>query len=524
MIVAALSCFFSLAGCGDADLHKTAHAAEARLSLADKGYPLNVDESKVLHALLAGKISTKNLASTAVVVSDVTAETIEKLVSGPESLVLLQGKIASYEYSPDGKSVYLYFSQTAEGKNEVSSVAWVSMPNDGIKRQLKTGEWFDVYCADRAYIVGVARFFGCIPRQSLNEMIIEAYKIAIMQHLEERRVEKEIAAPLVAIAISLASDEETIETCFSMDRKGIDHDEAAFNCLRNSDAFSHAVESAADTLKANDLAVFEDSATFSMAKALTEQIEAILPVAPAPSYQMTDLEAQIFKAWLYNDLTNWVEAVEAGEVLPSYAEHIPVYFGFDDLSIVSAQELENAYYENEVAADLRFLDKKLLVHGKIRSINSGLKNKPSVTFATNDRFTATSASFREPDLSIIAQLKRGQSIRLFCMGAGEVVGSPRLSNCEFADEVLKLTLEANFRRIKSLLSDKPQELADYEIGVYALSVAQARALPEDSICASSDELKKCAELIGKSRSDKVWDDKEQMEKQMVVRGAGSGRW
>src|SRR3546814_2545659 len=98
---------------------------------------------------------------------------------------------------------------------------------------------------------------------------------------------------------------------------------------------------------------------------------------------MTDLEATVFKAWLHNDIAHWIEISEAGEAPHPATKHLPSYLG--DLTLISAKELETAYYENEVAADLRFLKKRLLVHGKIGSINSGLRNKPYIHFSTGNR-------------------------------------------------------------------------------------------------------------------------------------------
>src|SRR3546814_844176 len=206
---------------------------------------------------------------------------------------------------------------------------------------------------------------------------------------------------------------------------------------------------------------------------------------------MTDLEATVFKAWLHNDIAHWIEISEAGEAPHPATKHLPSYLG--DLTLISAQELETAYYENEVAADLRFLKKRLLVHGKIGSMKSGLRNKPYIHFSTGNRFQAPSASFKDPDLNTIARLKRDQPIRLVCMGAGEMAGTPRLDDCEFADDVLKRTLTEKVAQVKNTLLSEPKMLSDLDLMLYALSVVQASTLPEHSICKSGDDLGKCAD-------------------------------
>jgi ABC-type glycerol-3-phosphate transport system substrate-binding protein len=99
---------------------------------------------------------------------------------------------------------------------------------------------------------------------------------------------------------------------------------------------------------------------------------------------------------------------------------------------VTADELEKAYAENEVAANEKYKDKTLKVTGKIYSIESGIGDVPYVVFQSKDQFSLNQvqAKFADSNKSKIATLKKKASLTVVCKSAGEVAGSPMLEDCE----------------------------------------------------------------------------------------------
>ncbi|MBZ1392289.1 OB-fold putative lipoprotein [Psychrobacter pacificensis] len=96
---------------------------------------------------------------------------------------------------------------------------------------------------------------------------------------------------------------------------------------------------------------------------------------------------------------------------------------------VTAQEIFEAYDNNEVAADQQYKDKPLLVTGKVSGISSDFMDDAQVQLATSNEFMDVMASGDDTFNSAAATLSKGQKITMLCQGGGEVVGSPMLSDC-----------------------------------------------------------------------------------------------
>lgn len=96
---------------------------------------------------------------------------------------------------------------------------------------------------------------------------------------------------------------------------------------------------------------------------------------------------------------------------------------------VTAQEIFEAYDNNEVAADQQYKDKPLLVTGTVSGISSDFMDDAQVQLATSNEFMDVMASGDDTFNSAAATLSKGQKITMLCQGGGEVVGSPMLSDC-----------------------------------------------------------------------------------------------
>ena len=94
---------------------------------------------------------------------------------------------------------------------------------------------------------------------------------------------------------------------------------------------------------------------------------------------------------------------------------------------VSARDLFAAYETNEVAADQRFKGKVIEVTGRIEGIDQDFSDQPLVRLDSGDMIRSVQAGGL--DASIAATLSKGSEVTLVCIGAGEVVGTPRLDEC-----------------------------------------------------------------------------------------------
>lgn len=93
---------------------------------------------------------------------------------------------------------------------------------------------------------------------------------------------------------------------------------------------------------------------------------------------------------------------------------------------VDAVKLHADYKANEVAADMRYKDKSLIVTGSLLSINKDITDDPYLALDSGNEFESVHASFDKDALNQLATLERGQVIVLHCVGRGLIIGSPML--------------------------------------------------------------------------------------------------
>ncbi|MBX3223807.1 MAG: hypothetical protein KF795_25060 [Labilithrix sp.] len=98
---------------------------------------------------------------------------------------------------------------------------------------------------------------------------------------------------------------------------------------------------------------------------------------------------------------------------------------------VTSMQLFNDYQANEVAADNAYKGKQLLVTGTVASIDKGPFGGLVLRLATPNEFMSTMCRMERSEQSALAQLQKGERIRVLCKGTGMVLGSPSLDDCTF---------------------------------------------------------------------------------------------
>ena len=157
----------------------------------------------------------------------------------------------------------------------------------------------------------------------------------------------------------------------------------------------------------------------------------------------------------------------------------------------TASYLQETYDKNEVKGDLKFKGKQFYVTGAIASIDSSLNDQPAVHFATDtgNQFQSPTAFFKdyENKLEQIADLSKGQEIKLLCTGNGEMVGSPMLSDCEFAKSELDLYVD----QIIKDNGDAVELKGGYDINNLYLSVKTLSSILSDDSACFNNEYDQC---------------------------------
>lgn len=97
----------------------------------------------------------------------------------------------------------------------------------------------------------------------------------------------------------------------------------------------------------------------------------------------------------------------------------------------SADELLRAYKDNQVSANAKYKDKRILISAKIDAIQAGIGDKPYLLLKAGDQyeFSLPQAHMADDQESKSASLKKGQNINLQCIGNSSIAGTPMLKDC-----------------------------------------------------------------------------------------------
>ena len=140
-------------------------------------------------------------------------------------------------------------------------------------------------------------------------------------------------------------------------------------------------------------------------------------------YILNEKEQMILKNTLYDDYIGALNGQNAVAKIPK------------DFVLINSKTLQNEYEKNEVAGDIKYLDKTLVVMGDVKSINKSIGDKYYIEFkGENNSFTNPRAFFKDGNKAFLASLSKGENIALICNGAGLNMGSAILSQCISSNE------------------------------------------------------------------------------------------
>jgi len=96
---------------------------------------------------------------------------------------------------------------------------------------------------------------------------------------------------------------------------------------------------------------------------------------------------------------------------------------------VSPHQLYADYEANEVAADLKYKDKVLIVTGKVQEITKDYDDQICVTIYTGDIIGTIRCSFATSHTNEVAGLEKGQSITIKGKCEGKSIFNVNLGGC-----------------------------------------------------------------------------------------------
>jgi len=100
------------------------------------------------------------------------------------------------------------------------------------------------------------------------------------------------------------------------------------------------------------------------------------------------------------------------------------------LPLLTLDDLVLAYDENSVGADGRFKGKAFRVQGKITDVNTTMTGRAYITMANSKRsLVEATFIFKSGQMESIGRLRKGQTVEVSCIGAGDVLKAPLNKDC-----------------------------------------------------------------------------------------------
>lgn len=107
-----------------------------------------------------------------------------------------------------------------------------------------------------------------------------------------------------------------------------------------------------------------------------------------------------------------------------------IYEEAGTLAPVSALDLLLAYEHDVADANRRYQGRRLWVVSSIQSIDASARGEPILRLGEPGAVSSVRAVGLEAALTM--EMRPGQTVELICTGAGDIVGVPRLSDCQLA--------------------------------------------------------------------------------------------
>jgi hypothetical protein len=225
-------------------------------------------------------------------------------------------------------------------------------------------------------------------------------------------------------------------------------------------------------------------------------------------YTLSKQEQALLEAFLIDDLIAFIDGRDSlKEMKPIWQNQLSTVVAVN----VNANKLQIDYEKNEVAGDQKYRGETLLVSGIVKSIDRSIGENYFLSLqGGSNMFMGPHAKMADGYINYLANLQKGQKVRLVCQGGGMLVGSAMLNKCVPAniiiENLVKTWLANNITKQFSEGNESIQIIVSY-------SVALTSILPESSDCYETDSNKrsKCmAEINNILKDEKMFELKRNL--------------
>jgi hypothetical protein len=167
---------------------------------------------------------------------------------------------------------------------------------------------------------------------------------------------------------------------------------------------------------------------------------------------------------------------------------------------VDAHAYANDYEANEIAADDKYKGKKILLIGKVNSINKDISGKGYLSLRGPGMFQDVQARLSNAGLEGAATLKKGVTIYLVCDHGMKVATMTTARNCERYSQHLE-TLRPKIEKSVTAFLAGDLALPQSQAQIIAMGYVLGSELPADSPCLK--DVDACYAEFAKITNDKV---------------------
>lgn len=96
---------------------------------------------------------------------------------------------------------------------------------------------------------------------------------------------------------------------------------------------------------------------------------------------------------------------------------------------VTAEQLFNAYQDNEARAQQTYGGKPLRITGAVKSVDLGLGDEPSIALVSPNQFMPVTLQSSDSVKQAAPRFNKGDSIEAVCTDVSELAGRPFLKDC-----------------------------------------------------------------------------------------------
>lgn len=198
---------------------------------------------------------------------------------------------------------------------------------------------------------------------------------------------------------------------------------------------------------------------------------AFLAAAPAwaASYSASEHEQRMLRRLVEDDVEGWRTS---GDKALDYSEWP---------TVVRVPKLVDAYSENEVAADLAYKGKRVIVSAVVDAIRKDAADQPflSLSAGSGPALRSLHARFPESSQADLALVKKKQQVTVSCVVRGMLLSQPVLTDCSLLNP--DRVTDSTMKKVEAALRGE-REANEGVAALVVFGLAFARLTKPDSTC------------------------------------------